>query len=458
MDRESTFRQLLVLGWPVMVEEALTTLVQYVDTAMVGRIGAAASAAVGLTGPVTWLVNAPLWAMGTGVLAVISREIGAGNPRRARQTAVQALWIAAGAGLLLFLLTEAIGPVLPGIMGAEASLCPLASAYFMIVCAPMVFRALFIVLASALRAVGDTKTPMRISLLVNLLNITLNALLIFPSGQVEVPGTALRLPGFGLGVRGAALATACGYVAGGLLMVRAIWRHPVISPGQERLAPQKNLLGACLRIGMPSAVTRVISCLGHVVFASQVTRLGTRALAAHSLAITAEEGFYIPGYGLQAAVAATCGHAAGAGREDRVRHTARTGIVMTVIFMSLTGLVLFLIPEWMMRLFTRDPQVILAGAQVLRIVAVSEPFFGAAVILEGVFNGIGDTRAPMFFSLLSMWGVRIALTQGVIMLTSLGLPAVWGCMVLGNLSYLLMLSAHYLRGHWRYRTEGPMEM
>lgn len=443
------FRTLLRLAWPVMVEEALTTIVQYIDAAMVGRLGAFASAAVGLTSTVTWLVNAPLWALGTGVLAILSREYGAGNHEQARRASVQSIWLSVFFGLILTVLTLGISPVLPAWMGADPAIRAPASAYFSIICLPLIARSLIIVLGSTLRAVRDTRTPMRVSLLINLINIVLNALLIFPARTMSLFGLVLPLPGMDLGVTGAAIATNLSYLVGGCLMLAALWRNPLTSPAGKSLRPDPGIIRQCLRITLPAALTRIISCLGHVVFSAQVTRLGTQALAAHSLALTAEEGFYIPGYGLQAAVSTLSGNAAGSRDMEALRRTCRTGLALSIGIMCLTGFTLFLIPVPMMRLFTADPGVIADGASVLRIVAFSEPFFGAAIILEGVFDGISDTKTPLLYSLISMWAVRIALTQVCLSVFHLYLNAVWLCMVLGNITYLLLLSLAYARGRWR---------
>ena len=169
-------------------------------------------------------------------------------------------------------------------------------------------------------------------------------------------------------------------------------------------------MGDCVRIGAPVALSRVGACLGQVVFSSQVTRLGTTALAAHSLALTAEQAFYIPGYGMQAAAATLCGNALGARDGKRLRDVARTSVLLAAGVMAVTGSILFLFPGFMMSLFTPDEQVIELGQSVLRIVAVSEPVFGASIILEGVFDGIGDTRTPLVISIATMWGVRILAT------------------------------------------------
>ena len=198
------------------------------------------------------------------------------------------------------------------------------------------------------------------------------------------------------------------------------------------------------------ALTRVGTCLGHVVFASQVTRLGTTALAAHTLAITAEEAFYIPGYGMQSAASTLCGNALGAGDEKRLRDTTVLMSVACGLLMAGTGLVLFLIPGQMMRIFTQVPEVISLGETVLRIVAVSEPLFGIGIILEGAFDGMGNTRVPLMTSVSTMWLIRILCTF-LCVRAGLGLEAVWSCMVAGNLVNTFLLMGIFSTGRWKLR-------
>ena len=218
------------LAWPTIVEEALATVVQYADSAMVGRIGAHASAAVGLTTTMTWLVNSPMFALGVGVVACIARAVGAKNYDLARRIAAQSVIMAAVVGAALGAITLAVSPFLPAWLGAEESLRRDGSLYFAIVCAPMPFRAAVILFGAALRASGDTRTPMAISAGMNLLNVILNFLLIYATRAVSVFGMAFTMPGAGWGVEGAAVASAISYTAGGIAMFIALRRSRMVSP------------------------------------------------------------------------------------------------------------------------------------------------------------------------------------------------------------------------------------
>ena len=146
--------EIVALSWPTVVEQALQTVVQFADSAMVGRIGAQASASVGMTTSVTWLVNAPLFAMGVGVLATIARASGAGDTDTAKRAASQSILLALVIGVCVGALTLAVSPFLPTWLGADPALHADGAAYFAIICAPMLFRASIVIFGSVLRAVG----------------------------------------------------------------------------------------------------------------------------------------------------------------------------------------------------------------------------------------------------------------------------------------------------------------
>ena len=196
-------RTLLFLSIPTIAEEVLATLLQYVDTAMVGQLGEQATASVSITTNVTWLVNSIAGAIGTAVLVLISKAAGAGDERQVRKLSQQALFLALASGILLEIVSVALCPYIPVWMGAEPAIQEQASRYFFIISVPLVFRYISTILGAALRAVQNTKTPMLISLAANGLNIILNYLLIYKAE---------------LGVDGAAVASAFSYVLSGVLM------------------------------------------------------------------------------------------------------------------------------------------------------------------------------------------------------------------------------------------------
>ena len=196
------------LAWPTMLEQLMQTAVQYIDTAMVGSLGIQATAAVGATSTVNWLLSSSLSALGVGFLSFIARAYGAGDKQAASRASAQAAFIVLSAGILFTALTLSLSGVIPAWMQVDESIRQTAGQYFFILYLPMLPRTASIIFGTVLRAAGDTKSPMKIGVLVNLVNVILNFLLIYPSRPLTVMGLTFTMPGAGLGVVGAALASA----------------------------------------------------------------------------------------------------------------------------------------------------------------------------------------------------------------------------------------------------------
>lgn len=433
------------LAWPTMLEQLMQTAVQYIDTAMVGSLGTAATAAVGATSTVNWLIGSTVSAIGVGFLAFISQSIGAGEGGKARRAAAQAVLCVLTVGSLLTVLTLSLSGVIPRWMQVDEGIRPMAARYFFILYTPMLFRTASTILGTVLRAAGDTKTPMRVGVLVNVINVVLNFLLIYPARAAAVFGFTLTVPGAGLGITGAAIASAVSYAAGGAAITVKLWRHGTVSPRGESLRPDGEVLRPCLRVALPNMLQRFATSLGYVVFASMINSVGETATAAHTIANTVESAFYIPGYGMQTAAATLSGNAHGAGDKKRLRDLTRALMPLEVGLMIVSGGLLFAFAPSLMRLFSSDGEVIALGATVLRMVAVSEPFYGVPIVIEGIMQGMGRTVAPFVYNVLGMWCVRIAGTFVFTGILGYGLIGAWGCMIAHNMVLFVMFTVHFAK-------------
>ena len=431
------------LAWPTMLEELMQTAVQYIDTAMVGRLGTDATAAVGSTTTVNWLIGTTIYAFAIGFLAFISQNLGAGDVRRARRASGQSVLMVLLTGSLFTVLTVCLSSRVPVWMQVDTSIRELAARYFLIVYLPMLPRTASVIFGTVLRAAGDTRTPMRVGLGVNLLNVAGNFLLIYPSRSLTVFGTQIPLWGAGLGVTGAAIASAVSFCFGGVAITAALFRHSKISPRGYSIRPDQSVLRPIFRVAFPNMAQRFTTSLGYVVFAAMINALGDVSTAAHTVANTVESAFYIPGYGMQAAAATLTGNAIGRGDRQRQRDLSVLIVVLEVAMMAVTGALLFAFAPQMVRLFSRDPQVIGLGSTVLRMVACSEPIYGISIVVEGMLQGAGKTRAPFVFNVIGMWGVRILGTFLFTRFFNGGLVSAWGCMIAHNILLCLLFVVYY---------------
>ena len=435
---------IFALAWPTMLEQLLQTAVQYIDTAMVGSLGTQATAAVGATSTINWLVSSTIAALGIGFLAYVSQACGAGETSRAKRASAQAVLTVLVCGLFFTALTLGCSRYIPVWMQVDPGIQSLTAQYFFILYTPMLFRTATIIFGTLLRAVGDSKTPMRVGMLVNALNVVLNFLLIYPSRS----WMGIPLWGAGLGVIGAALSSAVSFVTGGVCMTAVLWRHPVISPKGQTMRPDFEVLGPCLKVALPNALQRFGTSLGYVAFASMINSIGEVATAAHTIANTVESAFYIPGYGMQTAAATLAGNALGAQDNQRAGKLAKMIIFVEVVLMTLSGGLLFAFAPQMMRLFSQDLAVILLGAIVLKMVALSEPFYGVAIIIEGMMQGMGNTVLPFLFNISGMWGIRIVGTFLCTQFLGMGLVSAWACMIAHNLALFTAFLICYINGKW----------
>lgn len=440
---------ILSLAWPTVLEQIMQTAVQYIDTAMVGSLGKQATAAVGSTGTVSWLVSSTVSAIGVGFLAYISQAMGAGRNDNAKKASGQAVIAVITVGILFTVLTTSLSGVIPVWMRVDINIREMASRYFLILYSPMLFRTASIIFGTVLRSVGDTKSPMIAGIFVNLINVVLNFFLIYPTRVIFLFGKEFTVYGAGWGIDGAAAASAAAYTVGGIIITVTLWKHKTISPKGQRLRPDTAILKPCLRVAIPNMFQRFATSLGYVAFASMINSLGETATAAHTIANTVESAFYIPGYGMQTAAATLSGNACGANDKERLSGLAKITIPLVVVLMILSGGLLFLFAPQLMGLFSNDEQVIRLGKTVLRMVAVSEPFYGVPIVVEGIMQGAGKTITPFIFNVLGMWCVRIVGTFICTQLLGLGLVAAWACMIGHNVLLFVLFIVHYATGRWK---------
>lgn len=434
----------LALSIPSILEQLVVTAMGYIDAAMVGHIGAEATASIGIVSSSTWLLHGVLVGLYTALSIQIAQYLGADRQDDARSVLRQAMLfnVILGVGAALFGL--GISPFLPGWLGADPSLRANATAYFAIWSTALPFTMAMGMYTSILRAAGYALTASLISVLVCVLDAIFNFFLINPTRTLW----GITVWGAGLGVPGAALGTALATVVGGLLALAILLLRA--GPLCIRKPAPWRITRSCLRnllwVGVPLAGERAAISLAQVVLVRIVAGLGTVAIAANSLAVNAEGLCYMAGYGIQSAAVTLIGQAVGANRKDMAKRFAWlcTGLGMGV--MALSGVGLWILAPTLMSLFTTDAAVIALGAQVLRIEAWAEPMFGASIVASGAMQGAGDSTSCFVLNIFSMWCIR--LTLAFLLAPRLGLMGVWGAMCcelsIRGLLFLIRLA----RGKW----------
>ena len=428
--KKAVLISLVQLALPAILQQLLSSILQYVDTAMVGHLGEAATAAVSTSTTPNWLIHSLPWGFTIAILSLTSQAYGRGDRKEMEKLAAMGCRVVIFFGLILTVICLAISPFLPGWMQAAPEIRTEASIYFFIVSLSLIFFVANSVFASSMQAIKDTRTPMIINVSANVLNVFLNWLLIYR---------------FAMGTRGAALATAISTAFGGTVMFFAFRRKQELHfPLHEVLKPAGDLFNRVLKIAIPVMGTNIVSCMGYVVFAGMVSGMGVTIFAAHSIALTAEEIFYLPGYGIRTATSALIGIAIGENDRQKFNDVRSVSLWLTTLLMIFNGAVLYFVSDPIMRIFTNSEDVAVLGAKLLRIVAFCEPFFGIMVVWEGIYYGTGRTRVVFIVESASMWGVRILCTWLVIR-AGYGVVEVWYCMIADNIVKALGLTIYGLR-------------
>ncbi len=436
---------ILTLAWPTMLEQLMQTAVQYIDTAMVGSLGTEATAAVGATSTVNWLIGSTISAISVGFLSFIAKARGAQEHDSARRAAAQSVLAVLLAGAFFTVATLSLSRIIPVWMQVDISIRELAGDYFFILYLPMLPRTASIIFGTVLRAAGDTKTPMKIGVAVNIINVVLNFFMIYPTRSITVFSYNVTIYGAGMGVIGAAIASAVAFTVGGICITAVLFCHREISPKGQSFKPDVQILKPCMRVALPNMFQRFGTSLGYVAFAGMINALGDISTAAHTIANTVESAFYIPGYGMQTAAATLMGNAYGEGDKKKMRSLSSMFIPIEIFLMIISGSALFMFAPSLMRIFSDSPEVISLGSAVLRMVAVSEPFYGFSIVVEGMMQGVGKTKAPFVYNIIGMWCVRIVGTYICTKLLGLGLVSAWACMIMHNLLLFVFFSVSFTR-------------
>ena len=434
LTQSEKFRLIVSLSIPSILAQLSATVMFFIDAAMVGHLGAKASAAIGIVETTGWLLGGLASAANMGFSVQVAHAIGANDFKRARQVLRQSLVCGIIWALSITTIAISISSPLPYWLGGSAEIAHDATLYFAIFSAFGIFFQMEGLAGSMLKCSGNMKIPSALNILMCLMDVVFNYIFIY---ILE------------MGVAGAAIGTGLAMVITALLMLYfLLYRSDILKlkgrPGSFR--PKSDVVSNAFRIGGPMGLQHILMGSAQVVSTVIVAPLGTVAIAAHSLAITVESLCYMPGFGIAEAATTLVGQSFGARKRQLTQSFANLSTGSGMIVMTLMGILMYVFAPELMALMTPVDEIIGIGAQCLRIEAFAEPMFAAAIVCNGVFIGAGDTLRPAIMSLLSMWGVR--LTLAALLATTYGLPGVWVAMAIELTFRGFIFLVRQLRGGW----------
>jgi putative MATE family efflux protein len=422
-----------------MGEQLLSMTVGIVDTFLVGHLGAASLAAVGLANQWVFMAITLFGAIATGATALIARFTGAQDEDQANEVLCQSVLLGALIGVVATVLGLGLASPAMALLGAEEDVIKLGASYLSVVSSILFFSTLMFIGNASLRGAGDTRTPLFVMLVVNVLNIV-------------VAWTAINGP-FGLpqlGVVGSALGAATGRLVGGVLVMAILLRGR--AGIQLKLAgwcPDLDLIRRILRVGLPTGLEQLMFRTGHMVFARILAELGTTAYAANQVAVNGWALSFMPGFGFALAATTLVGQSLGAKDPEGAQQRGYTAYRMGAGLMGIVGLAFLLFPAQIVAFFTDEPQVIALGTMPLRMVGLIQPLLAATMIFAGGLRGAGDTRFPMMINGGAIWLIRLPLAYLLALVLGWGLPGAWAALALDMSLRGVLNFLRFRGGRWK---------
>lgn len=435
-----TAKTALTLSLPSILAQITSIMMQYIDAAMVGSLGAEASASIGLVSSSTWLVGGLLSAAAAGFSVQCAHAVGAGDNTRAKSLFRQGLTVTFLFSLCLSIFALLISGPYTRWLGAEENIVQGGCTYLRIQAAFLVSYQLLFYFEQMLQRAGDMKTPGILMALMCLEDVVFNFLLIFPTRTVK----GFVIYGAGLGVAGASLGTALSILVTCILTAIACRKYFGSLRGTLHL--EKEVMQEALRISVPMALEQAALSGAQIVQTKIVSPLGTIAIAANSFGVTAESLCYMPGYGIASAATTMVGQSMGAKRKDLMKRFAWISTWMGVAIMSAAAVIMYFLCPYVFAFLTPDKDVQSLGIEVLRIELYAEALFAASIVATGALRGAGDTLIPGILNLISMWCIRIPLAY--MLSKSMGLHGVWAAMAVELCVRGILFLIRLARGKW----------
>lgn len=391
-------RRIFSLAYPVIIENILQVSMGFADKYFVSRVGTNAVISVGVTTIVMNIYLSFFIAVGVGTTAVVSRYIGAGENEKASMASKQAFYIALFIGIIVGIFNLIFHKKILGVVGLDYELLDFASPYFLVITVPSVFLSILLMISSSLRGAKDTKTPMKVSLIGNVINVILNPILIFGIFQFE-----------GLGLLGAGIATTISrIVIVIILIIKLKNKNSVIKFNIfKNLKLDKSYITNIIKIGMPVALERLSMRIGQLVYTGFIIYLGTKVYAAYSIAGVVESFAYIPGLGFGVAAATLVGNSLGSKDVKRAYKYGLWSYYLGTLLIISIGMISFIFAPQLASIFTQDQEIIEYIVYIVRRVVLMQPFTATTLIITPALQGAGDTKLPMIYTLLGIWVFRV---------------------------------------------------
>lgn len=436
------WRQMIRITWPSFIELVMSTLFGMVDMVMVGRLGPAAIAAVGLTNQPFMLLLAIFAAVNIGGTALVAWSIGANNINRAKAVTRQIILMNLILGLVVSIIGVTAADSIVRFMGAGPDTLKMAREYFQIVASGLIFQALMMGITACLRGAGQTRIPMAYNVGSNLFNVFGNYVLIY--GKFGFPR---------LGVAGAAASTTLSRLIACLAALYFVYlsrRSELKISIKDDYRFDWEIIRKVFAIGLPSAMEQFVLQSGLMLFAKIVSGLGTAGFAAHQIGLNLSGLSFSPSQSFGVAATTLVGQSLGAGDAEKAEKYARLIRKVAMVTACTMGLVFILFSHPLARLYTSDLVVAGMAGTVLKILALAQPGQSTQLALAGALRGAGDTMYPLYASIIGIWVFRVGATYLFVNVFGWGLIGAWIALVTDQYIRSAVIYLRFRSGKWKH--------
>jgi len=434
------------IAWPTMVTNIIGGLQGIVDHALVGHlVGFEGNAAIGVAWQIIVVVIVFITSIFTGMSVLVARFAGAGESDKVDRTVYQAFLAAVGISVLVMApLGYVLSPTLLDFVNASPEVKAEALPFLRITFLTISGMLIFFMLGGALRSAGDARTPMVLGLVMTVLNLVLNIILIRGLGPI---------PGFG--TTGAAMGTA---IASGLVAGYAVVRlwsggWVVSFPRRHGFAPDWTIIRSLFRFGLPTGIQGIAMNVGGVLMLAFIGSLAQSAPAQAAFAVSYSQLFSLitwTSVGLMGAAAAVAGQNLGAGKPDRADQAVHVAARFGLGGAAAIGAFFLFLPRQLLAVFgMQDPVVVEIGTQLLRVLSVSGVFIAVALTYTGGLQGTGDTRSPLYISIVSQVAVPLGICFAIQELATLEPIHIWIAILIGHATRCGLSVLRFRQGKWR---------
>ena len=438
VENRKLIKNIFQITLPAVFDLLAQTLIMALDMKMVSSLGPSAISSVGVGTAGMYALIPALIAVATGTTALLSRAYGADNKVDGKKAFAQSFFIAVPLGIFLTIIFLIFSEQIINLVGnAKDMNLSDAILYQNMTVIGFPFLGVSIATFYAFRAMGENKIPMIGNTLALVLKVILNFLLVYL---------------FKWGIFGAALSTTLTRLFSAIFSIYLVFwsKKNWISLELKDLKFDYFTSKRILKVGIPAAVEQLGLRIGMLIFEMMVISLGNLSYAAHKIALTAESISFNLGFAFSFAASALVGQELGKGSSQKALKNGYICTIIAMIVMSTFGLLFFIIPQFLVSLFTKDKDVIELATMALKIVSICQPFSGASMVLAGALRGAGDTKSVLLITYLGIFLIRIPITYLFLDVLNLGLAGAWIVMTI-DLAIRSSLAFYiFRRGKWKY--------